>query len=62
MCIRSLRPVEGSQWINNLKFEFDFDFFLEYHQDLWAISANVNNYIELLATHYFTKFNFVSVK
>ena len=27
-----------------------------YHQDLWGISANVNNYLGLFATHYFTNF------
>ena len=34
-------------------------FFLDtYHQDLWAISANVNNYCGLFATHLFRNFNY----
>ena len=30
-----------------------------YHQDLWAISANANNYFRLFATHFFTNFRFL---
>ena len=31
-------------------------FFWLYHQYLWAISASLNNYFELFATHYFKNF------
>ena len=68
--MRSLRPLEGGPWVKNWEFGsetkpiFKYPFFkliiIKYlskfskQQDLWGISANVNNIFGLFLTHYFT--------
>ena len=35
---------------------FQYLWGIAYHQDLWEISASVNNYFELITTHSYAKF------
>ena len=42
-------------FINFLSQVVIFKFLVYNYQDLWAISANANNYFGLFATHFFSK-------